>query len=86
MSAQQFYNACLEGKLSVKYINVNTKGRAQQKLAVLPYLSELLYGKCMVGDFINSGYGKFNMTESIITEDKYPVSVLDFEKEWKVSI
>jgi site-specific DNA-methyltransferase (adenine-specific) len=23
------------------------------------------------------------MTESIITEDKYPVSVLDFEKEWK---
>lgn len=35
------------------------------------------------GDFINSCYGKFNMTESIITEDKYPVSVLDFEKEWK---
>ena len=55
LSAQQFYNACLECKLSVKYINVNTKGRAQQKLAVLPYLSELLYGKCMVGDFINSG-------------------------------
>lgn len=36
-------------------MNTNTNGRAQQKLAVLPYLSDLLYGNCMVGDFINSG-------------------------------
>ena len=35
------------------------------------------------GNFKNSCYGSYNMTESIITEDKYPISVLNFEKEWK---
>lgn len=55
LSAQQFYSACLDGKLSVKDISVDTKGKVQQKLAVLPYLPELLYHNCMIGDFINSG-------------------------------
>ena len=55
LPAQQFYSACLSGKLSVKDIEVDTKGKIQQKLAVLPYLSELLYHNCMIGDFINSG-------------------------------
>lgn len=55
LPAQQFYSACLSGKLSVKDIEVDTKGKVQQKLAVLPYLSELLYHNCMIGDFINSG-------------------------------
>lgn len=55
MSAQLFYSACLSGKLSLTDIDVDTKGKAQQKLAVLPYLPELLYHNCMVGDFINSG-------------------------------
>lgn len=55
MSAPMFYSACLAERLSVKNISVNTKGKVQQKLAVLPYLSELLYHNCMVGDFINSG-------------------------------
>ena len=55
LSAQQFYSACLSGKLSVKDIEIDTKGKIQQKLAVLPYLSELLYHNCMIGDFINSG-------------------------------
>ena len=55
LSAQQFYSACMNGKLSVKDISVDTKGKVQQKLAVLPYLPELLYHNCMVGDFINSG-------------------------------
>ena len=55
LSAQQFYSACLDGKLSARDICVDTKGRTQQKLAVLPYLSDLLYHNCMVGDFINSG-------------------------------
>lgn len=35
------------------------------------------------GEFKNRCYGNFNMTEPIITEDKYPISVLDFAKEWK---
>lgn len=55
LSAQQFYSACLEGKLSIKDIIVDTHGKAQQKLSVLPCMSELLYHNCMVGDFINSG-------------------------------
>lgn len=55
MNAQMFYSACLSGKLSLKDIGVDTKGKVQQKLAVLPYLSELLYHNCMIGDFINSG-------------------------------
>ena len=55
LSAQQFYSACLSGRLSVKDFQVDTKGKVQQKLAVLPYLPGLLYNNCMVGDFINSG-------------------------------
>lgn len=35
------------------------------------------------GEFKNRCYGNFNMTEPIITNDKYPISVLDFDKEWK---
>lgn len=55
LSAQQFYSACMSGKLSVKDIKVDREGKAQQKLAVLPYLSEILYHNCMIGDFLNSG-------------------------------
>lgn len=55
MSAQQFYSACLSGKVSLKDIGIDNKGKVQQKLAALPYLSELLYHHCMIGDFINSG-------------------------------
>ena len=55
LSAQQFYDACLSGKLSERDFELDRKGKAQQKLAVLPYLSELLYHNCMVGSFINNG-------------------------------
>lgn len=55
LSAQQFYSACLDGKLSVNDFEIDNKGKAQQKLMVLPYLSELLYNNCMIGNFINSG-------------------------------
>lgn len=55
LSAQQFYAACLDGKLSENDFEIDNKGKVQQKLAVLPYLSELLYNNCMIGDFINSG-------------------------------
>ena len=36
-------------------IEMDSKGKVQQKLIVLPYLSELLYNNCMIGNFINSG-------------------------------
>ena len=55
LSAQQFYAACLDSKLSVHDFEIDNKGKVQQKLMVLPYLAELLYHHCMVGDFINSG-------------------------------
>lgn len=55
LSAQQFYSACLESKLSENDFEIDNKGKVQQKLMVLPYLTELLYQNCMIGDFINSG-------------------------------
>ena len=55
LSAQQFYVACLESKLSEYDFEIDNKGKVQQKLVVLPYLAELLYHHCMIGDFINSG-------------------------------
>ncbi|MBQ8804801.1 MAG: hypothetical protein IJZ53_14355 [Tyzzerella sp.] len=53
--AKQFYSACLEGKLSESDFEIDNKGKVQQKLIVLPVLSELLYNNCMIGNFINSG-------------------------------
>ena len=55
LSAQQFYDACLTNKLSERDFELDRKGKVQQKLAVLPYLSELLYHNCMVGNFIDNG-------------------------------
>ena len=55
LSAQQFYEACINGKLSERDFEIDKKGKVQQKIAVLPYLPKLLYGRCMIGNFINSG-------------------------------
>lgn len=55
LSAQQFYSSCIDGKLSENDFEIDNKGKVQQKLVVLPYLSELLYNNCMIGNFINSG-------------------------------
>ncbi len=55
ISAQRFYQQCLAGKLSLKDFEVSKDGKTEQKLSVLPYLHELLYHNCMIGDFLNSG-------------------------------
>lgn len=55
LKAKQFYSACLNRKISPRDIALDAKGNAQRKLAVLPYLHELLYQNCMIGDFIQSG-------------------------------
>lgn len=55
LSAPRFYKACIDGKLSIDDFEVDKTGKAQQKLLVLPYLHDLLYNACMIGDFINSG-------------------------------
>ena len=55
LSAQQFYNACINGKLSINQFEIDNGGRVAQKLQGLPYLPNLLFDKCMIGNFINSG-------------------------------
>ena len=55
LSAQRFYEACIDNKLSEEDITIDNKGKVEQKLCVLPYLHDLLYNNCMIGDFINSG-------------------------------
>lgn len=55
LSAQQFYEKCINSKLSVAEFELDKNGKTQRKLAVLPFLHELLYHNCMIGNFINSG-------------------------------
>lgn len=55
LSAQRFYEACVSSRLSIRDFEMDSKGKVQQKLMVLPYLHELPYHNCMIGDFINSG-------------------------------
>lgn len=55
LSAKRFYEKCVSHKLSLADIELDKNGKAQQKLMVLPFLHELLYHNCMIGDFIDSG-------------------------------
>lgn len=55
LSAKRFYEKCVSHKLSFADIELDKNGKAQQKLMVLPFLHELLYHGCMIGDFIDSG-------------------------------
>ena len=55
LTAIQFYEACLDDRLSEDEITIDSKGKVMQKVKVLPYLHKLLYHNCMIGDFINSG-------------------------------
>lgn len=55
MSASAFFSAATSDRLSVKQFTTDNKGKCIQKLNALPYLSELLYNHCLIGDFINSG-------------------------------
>lgn len=73
LPAQLFYSAAISGKLSEKDFNLDTKGKAQQKLAVLPYLDELFYHNCMIGYFINSGI--YIRTDYFVGDTKAILSV-----------
>ncbi|MBD5513638.1 MAG: hypothetical protein HDR06_03030 [Lachnospiraceae bacterium] len=55
LSAPRFYEKCINKKLKTTEFELDLKGNANRKLIVLPYLPDLLYNNCMVGDFINSG-------------------------------
>lgn len=56
LSAQRFYEACLNGKLGIDDVDVDRKGKTQLKLNVLRYLPDLLYNNCMIGNFVNNGF------------------------------
>lgn len=55
LSAKRFYEKCINRKLSQEDFELDKSGKTQQKLMVLPFLHELLYHNCMIGNFINSG-------------------------------
>ena len=55
LTAIQFYEACIDNKLSEKDLILENNGKVRQKIQVLPYLHDLLYHNCMIGNFINSG-------------------------------
>ncbi|MDE7445020.1 MAG: hypothetical protein K2N15_04840 [Lachnospiraceae bacterium] len=55
LSAPRFYEKCINKKLKTTEFELDVKGNAHRKLMVLPYLPDLLYNNCMIGDFINSG-------------------------------
>ena len=55
LSAKRFYEKCINQRLSVEDFELEKGGKTQQKLTVLPFLHELLYNNCMIGNFINSG-------------------------------
>lgn len=55
LSAKRFYEKCISHKLSLEDIQLDKNGKVQQKLMVLPFLHELLYNNCMIGEFIESG-------------------------------
>ena len=51
----QLSNFRLNRKLSPVDFELDKSGKTQQKLMILPFLHELLYNNCMIGNFINSG-------------------------------
>ena len=55
LTAGRFYEKCINHKLSPRDFEFDKGGKIQQKLVVLPFLHEMLYGNCMIGNFINSG-------------------------------
>ena len=55
LSARKFFERASSDRLSINDFTVDNYGKVQQKINVLPYLSQLLYNNCMIGDFINSG-------------------------------
>lgn len=55
VTAGRFYAKCINHKLSPVDFELDKSGKTQQKLVVLPFLHELLYHNCMIGNFINSG-------------------------------
>lgn len=55
LSAKRFFEQCANQRLSVNDFCLAKDGKTQQKLEILPFLHELLYNNCMIGNFINSG-------------------------------
>ena len=78
LTAQKFYEACIDNRLSIRDISFDNVGRVEQKIRVLPYLHNLLYHNCMIGDFINSGV--MIQADYFVGDTKFILSV-GFRKE-----
>ena len=50
LTAQKFYKACIDKRLSIRDVSFDNAGKVEQKIQVLPYLHNLLYHNCMIGD------------------------------------
>jgi hypothetical protein len=83
MSASAFFSAATSDRLSVKQFHTDKQGRCIQKLNVLPYLSNLLYNKCLIGDFINSG---ISIKADYFAGDTRSIISLGFRKGTTVDI
>ncbi len=75
LSASSFYIRCLNNRLRVEDISADISGKTEEKLMVLPYLHELMYKPCMIGDYLNSGvllqvfiYVPFNSLNNCFTK------------------
>ena len=77
MSASAFFSAATSNRLSANQFNTDKQGRCIQKLNVLPYLSDLLYNKCLIGDFINSG---ISIKADYYAGDTHSIISLGFRK------
>ena len=51
----KFCEKCINHKLSPADFEFDKGGKTEQKMVVLPFLHELLYHNCMIGNFINNG-------------------------------
>lgn len=73
LSARRFYEKCMAGKLSEEDFQIDNTGKVQQKLRVLPFLHDVLYNNCMIGDFLNSGI--MIKTDYFVGDSRFVLSI-----------
>lgn len=56
MSAEVFYTACLNQRLSSKDVELKSNGTTQLKLKVFPQMKSLFSVPTLIGDFNNNGF------------------------------
>lgn len=80
LPAKLFYNACLEGKLSINDFELKKDGTSILKLSVLPYLSKLILTPTLIGNFNNFG---FNLQTDYLIGDTKKIFLVGFKTKYK---